>query len=303
MRMLRTLVFSLLMGSVSTGLFAAEGEFPGLVDREHGGGHGKDTLSTTSNSANAGVKMARLNIPVAVINPDLNKVAHWDTIDINMYHVDMTVFRDTLNYTLNNPALGHDFTPPHHGKVTSGFGPRKLFGRKFHKGIDIDLETGDAVKAAMGGKVRIARYSSGYGNFVVISHQGGLETLYGHMSELQVSEGQLVDAGDVIGLGGSTGQSTGSHLHFELRIFGEQVDPELAINPETFMPWKENIQVDASWFDHLMRSGGHQYHIMEEGESLEDICAMYEMELGQLLELNALDPETTVLAGTRLKVE
>lgn len=302
MRMLRTLALTLFLGTVFLNISAADFPADVLLLEEHGGGHGKDSLnSKTTTAATAGVKMARLNISAAMINPDLNKVAHWDTIDINMYHVDMGIFNDTLSYTLHSP--GNEFTPPHDGTVTSGFGPRKLFGRKFHKGIDIDLETGDEVSAAMGGKVRIARYSSGYGNFVVISHQGGLETLYGHMSELKVTEGEMVDAGQLIGLGGSTGQSTGSHLHFELRIFGEQVDPARAINPKTFLPWDQDIQVDASWFNHLSHAKTHEYHFVEAGETLDTICKMYEMDEAQMLQLNDLAEGAEVTEGMRLKVE
>ncbi len=264
---------------------------------------GKDTLSTDNAASEAGVKIKKLNVPASEFNPNVHQAARWDTVDLDMYHVDMTNFRDTLSYTLHHPSTGQHFHPPHVGRVTSGFGPRRLYGRKFHKGIDIDLETGDEVQAAMAGKVRIARYSRGYGNFVVISHEGGLETLYGHMSELVVNEGELVEAGQMIGLGGSTGQSTGSHLHFELRIFGEQVDPLLAIDPATLMPRHADIKVDATWFDHILRAKGTHFHIVEEGETLETICAMYEMEPSELLELNELEEEVEISAGVRLKLD
>ncbi len=264
---------------------------------------GKDTLSSASTASEAGVKIRKLDIPASEFNPKVQQAVRWDTVDLDMYHVDMTNFRDTLSYTLHRPSSGHHFHPPHEGQVTSGFGPRRLYGRKFHKGIDIDLETGDEVQAAMKGKVRISRYSKGYGNFVVISHEGGLETLYGHLSELVVTKGELVDAGQVIGLGGSTGQSTGSHLHFELRIFGKQVDPLLAIDPATLMPRHSNIKVDSTWFDHVLRSKDTHFHIVEEGETIESICAMYEMESGELLELNELNEESEIRTGLHLKLD
>jgi len=262
-------------------------------------GGGKDSLAAKT-TTEAGVKVQKLNISPASVNPNFNQVARWDTIDINMYHVDMTSFKDTLTYTLHDEEKGVHFHPPHAGKVTSGFGPRKLYGRKFHKGIDIDLETGDEVSAAMEGKVRIARYSSGYGNFVVISHEGGLETLYGHLSELWVTEGETVDAGSIIGLGGSTGQSTGSHLHFELRVFGEQVDPEKALDRMTFMPLNNEIKVDLSWFDHLLRARGTQYHVVEEGETWDSICKMYEMDQHSLFHLNQFDHDLEIKVGMRI---
>ena len=188
--------------------------------------------------------------------------------------------------------------------VTSGFGKRALFGRKFHKGLDIDLETGDAVVAALPGKVRIARYNKGYGNMVVISHEGGLETLYGHMSQLDVTEGQIVSSGQQIGLGGSTGQSTGAHLHFEIRIFGEQVDPSWVISTTTLMPLTPTVKIDRSWFLHLIEMREVEMHVVAAGETIDQICAMYEMDRGTLLLLNGLDENLTELSeGTRLKLD
>lgn len=269
-------------------------------------GSGTDTTKSKINAAgaDAGIVVKKLNISPEDLNPEFFKAARWDTIDINMYHVDMAVFRDTLSYTLQDSSEGRYFHAPHVGRITSGFGGRKLFGRKFHKGIDIDLETGDEVMAAMGGKVRIARYSSGYGNFVVISHEGGLETLYGHMSELWVAEGQMVEGGTVIGLGGSTGQSTGSHLHFELRIFGEQVDPLKAIHPETLQPVSDHIKVDQDWFRHLHHGEtSTQTHTVAEDETWESICKMYEMDQSTLFQLNKLELDAEISVGMELVIE
>ena len=107
--------------------------------------------------------------------------------------------------------------------ITSNFGPR--WGRQ-HKGLDIKLNTGDTIYAAFTGKVRIVRYEAkGYGKYVVIRHNNGLETIYGHMSKQLVKENQDVRAGEPIGLGGSTGRSTGSHLHFETRLCGTALNP------------------------------------------------------------------------------
>jgi len=114
------------------------------------------------------------------------------------------------------------------GEVTSGFGYRihPIFNvRRMHTGIDIDADTGDPIKAASGGTVVSAGWRGGYGKCVVIAHSGGLATLYGHMSEIKVSVGQAVKKGQVIGKVGSTGYSTGPHLHFEVRVNGDCVDP------------------------------------------------------------------------------
>ena len=109
--------------------------------------------------------------------------------------------------------------------LTSNFGAR--WGRQ-HKGLDIKVYTGDTIRAAFSGKIRIVRYEPrGYGNYVVIRHHNGLETIYGHMSKHLVREDQDVRAGDPIGLGGSTGRSTGSHLHFETRLCGVALNPAL----------------------------------------------------------------------------
>lgn len=119
-----------------------------------------------------------------------------------------------------------DFCMPTTNKVvTSNFGRR--WGR-MHKGIDVKVYIGDTIRAAFSGKVRIVRYEArGYGNYVVIRHHNGLETIYGHMSKQLVSENQVVRAGDPIGLGGNTGRSTGSHLHFETRLCGVALNPAL----------------------------------------------------------------------------
>lgn len=109
--------------------------------------------------------------------------------------------------------------------ITSNFGAR--WGRQ-HKGLDIKVYIGDTIRAAFSGKVRVVRYeANGYGNFVVIRHNNGLETVYGHLSKHLVTANQTVRAGDPIGLGGNTGRSTGSHLHFETRLCGVAINPAL----------------------------------------------------------------------------
>ena len=115
-------------------------------------------------------------------------------------------------------------------RVTSNYGYRARYRRE-HKGIDLALRTGDDVRAAFDGKVRIRGYErGGYGNYIVIRHPNGLETVYGHMSRCIAQEGQIVRAGEVIGKGGSTGRSTGPHLHFETRFLGIDINPALIID-------------------------------------------------------------------------
>lgn len=123
--------------------------------------------------------------------------------------------------------------------VTSNFGAR---WRRQHKGLDIKVYIGDTIRAAFNGKVRIVRYEArGYGKYVVIRHPNGLETYYGHMSKQLVTENQEVRAGDPIGLGGNTGRSTGSHLHFETRLAG------VALNPAIMFDFKNQDVIGDEW--------------------------------------------------------
>lgn len=113
-------------------------------------------------------------------------------------------------------------------KLTSDFGMRwhpVLGGRRAHKGVDLAAPAGTPIRASADGMVERADWFSGYGLFVALEHGGDIETRYGHMSRLNVAAGQRVRKGDIIGYVGSTGRSTGPHLHYEVRIAGEAVNP------------------------------------------------------------------------------
>lgn len=127
--------------------------------------------------------------------------------------------------------------------VTSEYGPR--WGR-FHAGVDIALHKGDSVRAAYDGQIRIGRKfnKDGYGWYVIIRHENGLETLYGHLSKSLVVEDQKVKAGEVIGLGGSTGRSTGPHLHFETRFLGFPMNPRNIIDFEAQVVKSDTYTID-----------------------------------------------------------
>ena len=123
-----------------------------------------------------------------------------------------------------------DFHAPVPGKLTSPFGWRARFGR-MHKGVDLNLRVGDTVRAAFSGKVRLTKYNAGgYGYYVVVRHDNGMETVYGHLSRFLVKPNQRVKAGEPIALGGNTGRSTGPHLHFETRYMGIALNPESIID-------------------------------------------------------------------------
>ena len=149
-------------------------------------------------------------------SPSADLYANWD----NKYAHRATELTETYKIDLRH------FTMPTTSRViTSNFGSR--WGRQ-HKGLDIKVYIGDTIRAAFSGKVRIVRYEAGgYGKYIVIRHNNGLETIYGHLSKQLVEENQEVRSGEVIGLGGNTGRSTGSHLHFETRLCGVALNPAL----------------------------------------------------------------------------
>ena len=149
-------------------------------------------------------------------SPSADLYQDWD----NRYAHKATELPETYRINLKNYCM-----PTPSRVITSQFGPR--WGRQ-HKGLDIKVYIGDTIRAAFSGKIRVVRYEAkGYGNYVVIRHNNGLETIYGHLSKHLVRENQTVRAGDPIGLGGNTGRSTGSHLHFETRLCGVALNPAL----------------------------------------------------------------------------
>lgn len=161
--------------------------------------------------------------------PSHDLYGSWDTSLIHPYLFDQHFTTDsTTIYLLDDWSCG--FSLPYRGVITSGYGWRR---RRPHYGTDINLETGDTVVAAFDGRVRIAKFNKGgYGNVVIIRHNNGLETVYAHLSKLLVEPGTEVTSGTVIGLGGNTGRSYGSHLHFEMRYLGRALDTEDVVDYE-----------------------------------------------------------------------
>ena len=191
-------------------------------------------------------------------------------------------------------------------KITSPFGPR---WRRMHNGLDLKVNIGDTIVAAFDGKVRIVKYERrGYGKYVVIRHDKGLETVYGHLSKQLVEENQLVKAGEVIGLGGNTGRSTGSHLHFETRFLG------IAINPIYMFDFpKQDIVADTYTFRKtkgVKRAGSHdtqvadgtiRYHKVKSGDTLSRIAKLRGVSVSTLCKLNRIKPTTTLRIGQVLR--
>lgn len=150
-------------------------------------------------------------------NPAGDLYEEWDN---QLTHYNSSVLPDETTIDLRGFCM-----PTPSRVITSNFGAR--WGRQ-HKGLDIKVYIGDTIRAAFSGKVRVVKYEpKGYGKYIVIRHYNGLETYYGHLSGWLVRENQEVKAGEPIGLGGNTGRSTGSHLHFETRICGVALNPAL----------------------------------------------------------------------------
>ncbi len=214
-----------------------------------------------------------------------------------------------LNEDYMSPTLGRpDFFRPVPGIITSVFGWRPKFQR-MHHGVDLNLHIGDTVRAALSGTIeRIAYDHDGYGHYVVMSHPDGMQTLYGHLQYPIVAQGQFVYAGQPVGIGGNTGNSTGPHLHFEARIGGTAVDPMLlfdfygrseflAIEPETRI---EKVPT----FSHQSKSlKKESTYIVRYGDTLESVARQAGMSVMRLCQLNMLNSSESLPVGRMLKLK
>ena len=200
------------------------------------------------------------------------------------------------------------------------FGPRR--GRR-HQGVDIPLKTGDPVYATFTGKVRMSKYFGGFGNLIVIRHENGLETFYAHLSKRNVEVGDWVNAGDVIGLGGSSGRSTGPHLHFETRYNGFAFDPQWLIDFKTgelrhrlFVLKKKYFNIYSNYeqdFEDEMKNheedeaedaekAAMKYYTIRSGDTLGRIAINNGTTVKELCRLNGITPTTTLRIGRRIRV-
>ncbi len=208
-------------------------------------------------------------------------------------------------FTVLQDNAGHCFYMPRQGIITCGFGWQRWY---FHYGVDIGLHTGDTVRAAFDGIVRVSKFqrSWGYGNVIVIRHPNGLETLYGHLSATKVVPNQAVKAGDVIGLGGSTGHSTGPHLHFEIRYKGVPINPNNLIDLSTFSIKKDTIYLSKKTFDYYPEVkkvvANARYYSIRNGDSLSKIALYYGTSVAALCSLNGIRPSTLLNVGRTLRV-
>lgn len=176
------------------------------------------------------------------IFPVMDFYAYWDTLTLNPYRFEIHNFSGIIQLPLLESDCG--FSLPVASFITSGFGSR--WGRA-HTGLDLNLKTGDPVSASFDGVVRMSCWYYGYGNVVVIRHHNGLETLYGHLSKRVVKPGDLINAGQVVGYGGSTGHSTGPHLHFETRFLGRPFNPDDIIDFQNDSLRKDSVSFDSKF--------------------------------------------------------
>jgi hypothetical protein len=229
----------------------------------------------------------------------------WDTSVVDPYHFDIKEI--TYDFPLCLFISPNDeYTLPLKSLYrTSAFGPR--WGRH-HKGIDYDLNTGDSVFNMFDGMVRISTYIPTFGNFVVVRHYNGLETFYAHLSDRNVSVGDILKSGDCVGLGGSTGRSTGPHLHFEIRYKGIAFDPENLICTNQQDITTDELTIEPNLFSYLTYKKGRNsygnaaYHTIRSGETLSSIAAKHKTTVAQICRLNGIKSTSVIRAGKTLRI-
>lgn len=236
---------------------------------------------------------------------------NWDNEVIHAYKgISLDEVPDEIMLNLVDSAS--TFCPPVVGEVRSRYCFRR---RRPHRGTDIPLKVGDPVRAAFDGKVRVVkstRQTGGYGNLVVIRHPNGLETYYGHLSRHAVVENDIVKAGDIIGYGGSTGRSTGPHLHFETRFMGQAFDPERLIDFSKGKLRNENFVVKKHYFSIYSHYGQsdkesadaskRKIHVIRSGDTLGGLARRYGTTVSAICRLNGFSQKKMLRIGERIIV-
>ncbi|MES2589649.1 MAG: M23 family metallopeptidase [Bacteroidota bacterium] len=254
----------------------------------------------------------------------LNFVQNWDNeVCFTSEKVnDLTKLKDTVWLCVGD-SVHSQFVMPFDGYITSRYGYRK--GR-YHNGIDINLNTGDTVRSCWSGKVRYAKFNSGgFGNLIIVRHYNGLETFYAHLSKLLIAPNSEVRAGDPIGLGGNTGRSYGSHLHFEVRFYDAPINPEEIIDVASKTIKDQNLFVHRGIFrpgakptDYYNQTDEHgeavttiskpstasrKYYKVRSGDTLSEIAGKNRTTISKICQLNGIRQTTTLQIGRQLRVK
>lgn len=244
---------------------------------------------------------------------------HWNTTATHAYSdVELNSLPEATPILLVDSLESYHY--PYMGRITSRYGPRR--GRA-HQGLDISLKTGDPIYATFDGKVRFSKAAGNYGNLVIIRHNNGLETYYAHLSQRDVEVGDWVVAGQQIGLGGSTGRSTGPHLHFEVRYKGQSFDPERIIDFTSgdlrraelllkrrhfsiYAKYEQDFdaEVEVEKIEEAERKAAAaiQYHTVRSGDMLGTIARKYGTTVTRICQLNGIKSTSILRIGQRLRV-
>jgi murein DD-endopeptidase MepM/ murein hydrolase activator NlpD len=232
--------------------------------------------------------------------PGYDMYCNWRTDAIFDRTAGHALAHDTLRLYLSHDECDHAM--PTSGHVTSPFGPRK--GR-MHYGVDLKLQTGDPVMSAFDGMVRISRYNATFGHVVVVRHFNGLETLYAHLSKRMVEPGALIYAGDTLGLGGNTGRSYGSHLHFEVRFLDQPIDPSLVFDLENGQLKAKTFEIHKGTFAEIAKAkaslAARKYHTVRSGDTLSAIARRHGTSVNMLCKLNGISQRSTLRPGQKIR--
>lgn len=216
----------------------------------------------------------------------------WSSTSINPYNVSLVGMKDTIKVDVSG------YCPPSVKHVTSNWGFRKW---KFHYGIDLKVHRGDTVRSAFDGTVRITRRDRGYGYFVVVRHDNGLETLYGHLNKILVKPEQRIKAGDAVGMGGNTGRSTGYHLHLEFRYLGNPINPNDIVDFQTHQVKKPVLVISSNTFAYKGEIDKIRYWTVKKGDTLGRIAYRTGVSVSKLCKLNGITTKTILRIGRKIR--
>jgi len=223
---------------------------------------------------------------------------YWSTTKLFPYKdIDLSKMDDSIIIDLQPSSF---FCTPS-DYIYSPFGPRR---RKQHKGVDTDLDIGDTLRSVFDGKIRYAQYNNGgFGNLVIIRHYNGLETYYAHQDKILVKPGDMVFAGDVIGLGGETGNALGPHLHFEMRYMDNAFDPEKVIDLKNQCLKIDQLILTKEDFAWIKQWRERKYHKIKSGETLSHLAIKYGTSIKKILKINkALKIDSILQIGQKIRV-